>query len=148
MSAAYIRIVLQKGMDVGVNKREHTPVCRCDRLINLGEGHTGIHFSVLYRILKVRQRDVPGGPEAKNPPTNTGDTVQSLEHPTGLGATKPMSATTTEPHAWSPRPTGEASSMRSPGTTLESRAHSLQPQKARGQQQRPSWAKSKEFKNN
>lgn len=35
MSAAYIRIVLQKGMDVGVNKREHTPVCRCDRWINL-----------------------------------------------------------------------------------------------------------------
>lgn len=60
MSVAYIRIVWQKVMDVGVNKREHTPVRWCGHLVDLGEGHTGIHFSVLYRILEIRRRDFPG----------------------------------------------------------------------------------------
>ena len=138
MSAPYIRMVLQKGMDVGVNKREHTHVCRCDRLISLGEGYTGIHFRVLSRILKIRQRAFSGGPERTIHLPMQETQVQVPEHPTGLGATKPVSAATTEPHAWSPRSTREASNMRSPGTTQESRAHLLQPERASGQQQGPS----------
>ena len=40
-----------------------------------------------------QDRDFPGGAVVKNPPSNAGDTVQSLvwEDPTCRGATKPMS---------------------------------------------------------
>lgn len=85
MSAPYIRMVLPKGMDVGVNKREHTHVCRCDRLINLGEGYTGVHFRVLSRVLKIRQRALPVGPEVNNPPSNVGDRFSSWSIPPALG---------------------------------------------------------------
>ena len=37
MSVAYIRIVWQKVMDEGVNKREHTPVRWCGHLVDLGK---------------------------------------------------------------------------------------------------------------
>lgn len=65
MSAAYIRIVLPKGMDMCVRERENTHVCSYDHLINLGEGYTGIHFSVLYRVLKIKHSSTSSLKEKK-----------------------------------------------------------------------------------
>ena len=101
-------------------------------------------------------QDCPGGPVAKNPPANEGDTGsipgQGRSHvPWGQLS---LCTTITKPVLESPqaqrlRPrslcfTREATTMRSPQTTTKSCPCSPQPEKAHTQQRRPRAAKNKQ----